>query len=118
LAKRLRIAKLLLEGKTQREVAQTVKVSLATVTKVNLWLTQGGKGFKKVIGRLPKKYKLPSKLPPGPITFHLPETLLTLASYGLAKNQEKNLEKFLEGVENKQILDKSLRGAFNEEFRK
>jgi len=118
LAKRLRIAKLLLEGKTQREIAMEVKVSLATVTKVNLWLLQGGEGFRKVIGKLPKKYQLPKKLPPRPLSFNLPETLLTLASYSLAKNQQKNLEKFLEGVEDKQILDKSLREAFNEEFRK
>ncbi|MFZ5365698.1 MAG: YerC/YecD family TrpR-related protein [Patescibacteria group bacterium] len=118
LAKRLRIAKLLLEDKTQREIAQEVKVSLATVTKVNLWLMQGGEGFKRVISKLPKKYQIPKKLPPRPLTFNLPETLLILASYGLAKRQEKNLEKFLQGVENKQILDRNLREVFDEEFRK
>lgn len=118
LAKRLRIAKLLLENKTQREVAQEVKASLATVTKINLWLVRGGEGFKKVIAKLPKKYEMPKSLPSRPLTFHLPETLLTLASYGLAKNQEKNLQKFFEGVENKEILDKSLRQAFNDQYRK
>ena len=118
LAKRLRIAKLLLENKTQREVAREVKASLATVTKINLWLARGGEGFKKVIARLPKKYEMPKKLPSRPLTFNLPETLLTLASYGLAKNQEQNLKRFFEGVESKAVLDKSLREAFNDQYRK
>jgi len=118
LAKRLRIAKLLLEDKTQREIAQEVKTSLATVTKVNLWLIQRGEGFKRIVAKLPKKYKIPKKLPSRPLTFNLPETLLTLASYGVAKRQEKDLEKFLQGVENKQVSDNNLREAFDEEFRK
>lgn len=118
LAKRLRIAKLLLANKTQREIAQEVKVSTATVTKVSLWLGRGGEGFKGVISKLPKKYELPKKLPDRPLTFNLPETLLTLASYSLAKDQEKTLERFLEGVEEKEILDRNLRQSFSEEFRK
>lgn len=118
LAKRLRIAKLLLQNRTQREIAQIVKVSPATVNKVNLWMERGGEGFKRVISKLPKRYEMPKGLPPRPLTFNLPDTLLTLGAFGLAKNQQDNLEKFLTGVEDKQLLDKGIRQVNTEIFRK
>src|SRR3990172_6434224 len=55
LAKRLRIAKLLLNNVTYEEIVRTVHVSYATIAKVSVWLSQGGEGFKKVIARLPVK---------------------------------------------------------------
>jgi len=117
LAKRLRIAKLLLLGKTQREVASTLKCSLATVTKVNLWINRGGEGFKKVISKLPPKYEKPEKLPPGPLIYNLPDMIMTLGSYALATVQEKPVEKLIENIDDKKTLDKNLRDAFTEEFR-
>ncbi|MBU0569567.1 trp operon repressor [Patescibacteria group bacterium] len=89
LAKRLRIAKLLLENLTQREIAKKVSVSPATVNKVNLWLARGGEGFKKVIEKLPAKWDIPKDLPRGPIEFHLPQTLLTVVQHSVAKSQDK-----------------------------
>lgn len=117
LAKRLRIAKLLLGNKSQREIVQELHCSLATTTKVSIWLDQGGEGFKKIIAKLPNRYKMPDKLPRGPIEYHLPQALLALGQYALAKTQENRLEKFMEGVEDKRITDKSLQEVFNQEFR-
>ncbi|MBI4057870.1 hypothetical protein HY405_00945 [Candidatus Microgenomates bacterium] len=116
LAKRLRIAKLLLGGKTQRDIAQELHSSLATVTKVSIWLNEGGEGFRKIIARLPKRYEFPDKFPRGPIEYRLPQTLLALTQYTLAKRQENKLEKFMEGVEDKKIIDKTLQESFNQEF--
>src|SRR3972149_8053714 len=79
LAKRLRIAKLLIQGLTQRQVAGEVRCSTATVIKVNAWLTRGGEGLRNVIAKLPGRYELPEKLPKIALEFQLPQTLLALA---------------------------------------
>ena len=120
LAKRLRIAKMLISGQTQRDIAINLHCSLATVTKVCLWLSNGGEGLRSAISKLPKRYAFPKKLPPIPIEFHLPQAILALAQYSIAKGQEKkikNLEPFLENIESKKITDKSLQEAVDDEFR-
>lgn len=117
LAKRLRIAKLLLTGMPQRDVADEVDVSLATVNKVNLWLNKGGEGFKNVIAKLPAKWDIPKKLPRGPIEFHLPQTLLAVVQYSVAKNQDKKVEKFIEMLEEKDTSDRSCQKVIDEYYR-
>ena len=118
LSVRLRIAKLLLNGWNHRQICQELHTSLATTTKVSLWLEQGGEGFKRVISKLPLRYKMPEKLPPGPIEYYLPQILSAVGKYVLVKRETKLLEKFKEGVENKKLLDKSLQEAFDEHYRK
>lgn len=115
---RLRIARLLLSGNTQREVCQLTHSSLATVNKVNIWLNQGGEGFKRIISKLPIKYKMPQKLPPVPIEFNLPGALLTLVQYTMASKQDKLAEKFLETTESKNKSDRSLRKIYSEYYKK
>lgn len=121
LAVRLRIAKLLLAGHTFGEIQEEIHVSSATITKVSVWLDQGGEGLRRVISKLPLRYEMPKKLPPGPIEYHLPQALLALAQYGLAKRREKqikNVSEFLSSVERKKTLDKSLQEHFDEHYRK
>lgn len=117
LAKRLRIAKLLLAGVTQREVADKADVSLATVNKVNLWLDRGGEGFKNVISKLPAKWDIPKKLPRGPVEFHLPQTLLAVVQYSVAKRQDKKVEKFIDRMKEKETVDRSYQKAIDEYYR-
>jgi len=62
LAKRLRIAKLLLEGMTYREVEDTLHVSHGTVAKVAEWLKEKGDGFRSVIKKISKIRKEESAL--------------------------------------------------------
>lgn len=69
LAKRLRIAKLLLDSETHRDIAGQLHCSLATVTKVSIWINQGGEGLKDVIAKLPGRYPTPKNLPKKPIEF-------------------------------------------------
>lgn len=54
LSKRLRIAKLLIEGKTYEEIEEKINVSHATIAKIAIWLEEKGDGFRKIIERLPK----------------------------------------------------------------
>ena len=98
---RLRIAKFLIMGKSQREIVQEVRSSLATVNKVNIWLEKGGDGFRKVIAKLPLKWDKPTKIPHGLIEFHLPELLLATGQYVVADSQEKTPKKLIEKMANK-----------------
>ena len=117
LGKRLRIAKLLLAGKNQEEIIGTLHCSFATIAKVNMWLNQGGEGFKKVIAKLPKRREMP-KFSPRPLTYHLPETLIGLASLALTNQERGRLEKFSDKMDDKTVMDKSFQEAVDEDFRK
>ncbi|MDP3093330.1 MAG: YerC/YecD family TrpR-related protein [bacterium] len=55
LAKRIKIAKLLLASKDYREIARLLKVSHATIAKVSQWLMESGEGFKLVAERTKDK---------------------------------------------------------------
>jgi TrpR-related protein YerC/YecD len=55
LSKRLRIAKLLMEGATYQEISQRIYVSHGTVAKIAAWLAEKGDGFRSIIDKLPKK---------------------------------------------------------------
>ncbi len=49
IAKRLQIAKLLLQKKTYVEIQKALNVSQHTIARVNIWLQQGGAGFRMVV---------------------------------------------------------------------
>jgi Trp operon repressor len=119
LSKRLRIAKLILKGSTQREVSQEIHCSVTTVTKVSLWLESGGEGIKNVIKKIPHKYSYPDKLPPGPIEYHLPSLMVGVTEHLLAENQDKKINelgKIMDNLNSKSLIDKSLRDASSKEF--
>lgn len=51
LAKRLAIARYLIDGKTYDFIREILKVSHNTIARVNAWLTLSGSGFRLVIER-------------------------------------------------------------------
>ena len=55
ISKRLRIAKLLVDGKTQKEITDEMHCSFATISKMSTWLDEAGFGVKEVITKLPKR---------------------------------------------------------------
>ena len=114
---RLRIARLLLSGKNQRNISMNLNVSIATVSKVNSWLTQRGEGFKKIIARLPIKYNLPTKTVKGPLEYHLPEVLSTSIQYLAANQQNKKVSKLIETVINKKSSDEILKEPASEFYK-
>ena len=65
LAKRLYIAKLLLDKYTYEEITKELNTSSATVARINIWLKQYGAGYKRVISRIKgKKTAIPDKPAP------------------------------------------------------
>ena len=121
LSKRLRIAKLLISGKTQKQIVIELHCSYATVTKVSIWLNQGGEGLRQIISKLPGKYQKPKNLPRRPLEFQLPQLLLTVAQESLYQNQQRKIQdvrKLYENLNNKRVIDKALKDMFDKDFRK
>jgi TrpR-related protein YerC/YecD len=59
LAKRIKIAKLLIEGKTYRDLESLLKVSHGTIAKVNQWILEAGEGFRLIAERTKKEKPKP-----------------------------------------------------------
>ncbi len=59
LAKRIKIAKLLIEGKDYRDIEGSLRVSHGTIAKVNYWLLESGEGFRAVAERTKKEKPKP-----------------------------------------------------------
>jgi TrpR-related protein YerC/YecD len=60
IAKRLKIAELILNGNTYEEIREKVKVGYGTIARVQEWLKLSGDGYRKAILKLKKKSKLNS----------------------------------------------------------
>jgi TrpR-related protein YerC/YecD len=114
LSVRLRIAKLLLAGITQREISSEFHTSLATINKINVWLNERGDGFRNVISNLPLKWKKPTKFSKGPIEYHLPELIIAMGQYVVVDKQERTIKKFIDKVEEKKNQDREIE-RFNKE---
>lgn len=116
LAKRLRIAKLLLAGKTHEEIVRELHCSYATATKVRIWLDRAGQGLKKVIQRLPKRRKVyyPKRIPG--IGYGLPQILLSLTSTALKAKERKMIGELLEGMRGKSVLDRDFKEEVDADF--
>ncbi|MBU2544967.1 hypothetical protein KKC65_00720 [Patescibacteria group bacterium] len=57
LAKRIKTAQLLIEGKGYREIQDKLHISHQTIAKVNQWLLESGEGFRLVAKRNKKEFK-------------------------------------------------------------
>jgi TrpR-related protein YerC/YecD len=57
LAKRLKIAELLLGGLTYTQIEDALRVNPNTVSRVNEWLRLSGDGYRLVLERMPKEEK-------------------------------------------------------------
>jgi len=52
LAKRLAIARALLDGKSYQEIVKILKVSMSTIARINAWLQESGEGFRLIFSRV------------------------------------------------------------------
>jgi len=59
-AKRLEIAKLLIQGKTYDQIRIKINAGYSTIGRVNTWLNLAGEGFKIAVSRMKKDEKLPT----------------------------------------------------------
>ncbi|OGG29338.1 hypothetical protein A2973_02320 [Candidatus Gottesmanbacteria bacterium RIFCSPLOWO2_01_FULL_49_10] len=124
LAKRLRIAKLLLTNCTYEEIEKELHVSHSTVAKVGAWLTEKGDGFRHVISHLPKETEPQEESVWAPMVrewqsikrryprYYWPEILLEEVIKLANKRQKEHLRRTLSSLEatleEKSDLHKSL----------
>jgi len=116
LAKRLRIAKLILSEQKQEDIIDELHCSFGTVAKVKAWLDEGGSGLKRIIKKLPKRtsesgYK---QAYPSP---NLPVILSAAFQYIKYAKETKTVNRFLDSLEQKDIIDKHIREALDEEYK-
>lgn len=117
IAKRLRIAKLLLAGGKNEEIVREMHCSFATVTKVRMWIDNAGEGLRSVIHRLPKRTgTYQPKKTPG-IGYTLPQILLALTSNYFAGKEKKQLQSFLEEMRVKTSGDRDFKESLVAKFR-
>lgn len=115
LAKRLRIAKLLIGGTKQEEIIEDLHCSYATVSRVKIWLNSAGAGLTRIISRLPAKTRAVKyqRVYPNP---NLPVILAATIQHLLYTKDKKLIENFFAGLDEKNLLDKQVREYLKQEF--
>lgn len=108
LAKRLAVAKRLIEGKTYGEIQTELKVSQGTIGRVNLWLQMSGAGYRLVAQRTKKKPEKYSQFAENMKAFkrryaryYWPELLFEEVMKRAERRQREKLLSTLEGIEDK-----------------
>ncbi len=125
LAKRLKIAEMLIEGYTFDQIKAKLKTSKGTVARVSLWLQESGEGFRRVIKRLPEypeeesealerkwgklKYIYPQ--------YYWPQLLLEELVKHAPSRKKERLMKVLNKMSKKTILYRRLNKLLQEEFK-
>lgn len=116
LAKRLRIAKLLLAGMTYREIEMQLHVGHSTVAKIGIWLSEKGDGFRKTTEMLPKRQDEKDWLERSEwdsikrrySLYFWPELLLEEIVKSANERQKQRIKDVLDGLEKKSQLHKNL----------
>lgn len=130
LAKRLAIAKLLIENKTYDSIRNILKVSHNTIARVNAWLTLSGSGFRLVIERTKRRGKkiyehsLEEKLDPYSwynlkrrySMYFLPELIIEELIKRSDEKQRKKLNLILSSIEGKIGIFKEIDAQYKEQF--
>ncbi len=116
LAKRLRVAKLLLGGMTYKQIEENLHVGHSTVAKIAAWLAERGDGFRKIIEKLPK-YKEEEKwfersewdsFKRRYSLYFWPELLLEEIVRNANQRQKERIRSVLERLEEKSELHKKI----------
>jgi len=133
-AKRLEIAKLLIQGKTYDQIRTRINAGYSTIGRINIWLNLAGEGFKIAVSRMKKEEKEPSmdeKL--DPFSWHnigrrYPTRIWPLLAieqfFKIAKKNEKSkLLTILQSMEGKRTMftketNKDYFESFNEMIKK
>jgi len=124
LSKRLKVAKLLINNKSYREIEGLLHVSHGTISRISEWLLESGEGFKMVVERTKEaKPKLPSSwnFAAGewksikrryPAIFW-PQLLIEELISSANKRQKKKIQQVLEKMDCKSKLYKQIRKLLN-----
>lgn len=116
LGKRLRIAKLLIQGMTYEEIEKNLHVSHGTIAKIAVWLSEKGDGFRKIIQKLPKEKDIKrwedlsdwDKFKRQHSLYFWPELLLEEIIKNANIRQKERMKEVLQRLEEKSDLHKKI----------
>ncbi len=123
LGKRLRIAKLLLEGKPYQEIEGMLCVSHGTIAKISAWMAERGDGFRNIIKKLPNDPDKEGKwiedsewnqLKRRYSLYFWPELLLEEIVKGANQKQKNRIKNLLQTVDEKNELHKRLKNLLKD----
>ena len=127
LAKRLKIAKLLLEGKRYEEIQEELKVSHGTIARVNLWLKTSGEGYRLIVKRTKKRERSEVELMVGETlnryiharsAYYWPYLLWEELVKNLGKRKKKRLQEILAESEDKEKIYQEFNEILKEAYGK
>jgi uncharacterized protein YerC len=124
MAKRLRIAKLLLKGRSYEQIENELHTSHTTIAKVASWLEEKGEGFRNIIKKLPKNEKAITwdnysewgKIKRKHPSYFWPELLLEEIVKSASIRQKKRLKSIVENLEYKNKLHRSIEELMNKKY--
>jgi len=127
LAKRLKIAVLLAQGKKYDEIRKELKVGFSTIARVNVWLNLSGEGFRMVIQRTPE-IKKKRVGPQDSYNFYSRQNVLRRTNWPIHvieelieesdKKQREKIFTILQSMEGKSKLFKDINKQLYEQFGK
>lgn len=127
LAKRLKIAELILDGLTYEAITEELKTSQGTISRVAEWLKYGGEGYRKIVSRLKKK-RGSQKEPPDqwsewnqlkrryPLMFW-PQLLVDEIVASANKRQKQKIRRTLQSFDQKSALYRKLNRALAQDYK-
>lgn len=121
LAKRIKAAKFLIEGKNYKEIQESLKMGQSTIAKVNQWLMESGEGFRIIASRTKKKE--PEKISAAkqewrktkrryPIAFW-PQLLIEDIIKTMTKRQKDKIKTALKKLDRKSDIYKNINRILN-----
>lgn len=107
LSRRLRIAKLIVEGKSYNEIIDELKCGMSTVARVGAWLKESGEVLENVVKQLPTRFKKvkPSRSYYG---YGLPQILLSTVMEFMSEKERKRVVELMEKAEKKDELNRKI----------
>lgn len=117
IAKRLKIAELLLKGDTYEEINRIIKVSYATIARVQLWLRESGEGYRLAVSRTKSnREKIRSADEPVKLSYlkrkypmyYWPQIVLEYWIKNSSKREKSQMKNILDRLGEKQGLTKQL----------
>lgn len=107
ISKRLRIAKLLVDGRTHKEITDEMHCSFATISKMSTWLDEAGFGVKEIVTKLPKRQEEVDIVGNRFRQYRLPEAIWEDYLNLKAFSQRKRVEDLMKNSElKKELFDK------------
>lgn len=130
IAKRLEIARLLIDGETYEVISDKIKVGFSTIARVNTWLTLSGEGFRLIIQRSPKRkkktYEKEWDEKHDPYSWYnikrrysmyfLPELIIEKIIKSSNKKQKEQLVSILQSMESKPEMFKQVNERYKDQF--